>query len=166
LSLVIEFILAIIYYIPALVANGSAPFIKKGTPIDFGKRLWDGKRILGDGKTFEGLLIALTFGETVSIIMAKFLGNQWVIIGFFESLGAMLGDMLGAFIKRRLGLERGARAPILDQLDFIFGATLVLLIFRVSLTVYQFLEIMVIAMVLHMFTNYVAFRLKIKSVPW
>jgi len=35
----------------------------------------------------------------------------------------MLGDMLGAFIKRRLSIPRGGRAIGLDQLDFILGST-------------------------------------------
>ncbi|BFI75146.1 CDP-2,3-bis-(O-geranylgeranyl)-sn-glycerol synthase [Sulfurisphaera ohwakuensis] len=159
-------ILAILYYLPALVANGSAPFVKNGTPIDFRKNFVDGRRLLGDGKTFEGLLVAVTFGTTVGIILAKFLGIYWIYVSFIESLLAMLGDMVGAFIKRRLGLARGARAIGLDQLDFILGATLALIISKISLNIYEFLSIVVIAFVLHILTNNVAYRLKIKSVPW
>lgn len=166
MSLITDIGLAILYYLPALVANGSAPFVKKGTPIDFKKNFLDGRRILGDGKTFEGLLIAVTFGTTVGIILAKFFSFKWIYISFFESLLAMIGDMIGAFIKRRLGLERGARALGLDQLDFIFGATLGLLIMRVALNFIEFIFILVIAFVLHVFTNNIAYRLKIKSVPW
>ncbi|AHC51238.1 hypothetical protein SUSAZ_04095 [Sulfolobus acidocaldarius SUSAZ] len=162
----IGLLLGLIYYIPALVANGSAPFIKSGTPIDFKRKLNDGRRVLGDGKTFEGLLLSLTFGTTVGAIISRFLGIEWIIIGFVESLGAMLGDMLGAFIKRRIGLERGARAPILDQLDFILGATVVLISFKVNLNIYQVAFVCVLVIALHMFTNYMAYRLKIKSVPW
>ena len=159
-------LLGLIYYLPALVANGSAPFIRKGTPIDFGKKLKDNRRVLGDGKTFEGLLISLTFGTTVGVIIAKFLGLNWIYISFIESLAAMLGDMLGAFIKRRLGMERGQRAPLLDQLDFFLASTLALYLLHVNLYVLQVLIMAVIVVGLHMFTNYVAFRLKIKSVPW
>jgi len=159
-------VLSILYYLPALVANGSAPFVKRGSPIDFRKNFIDGRRIFGDGKSFEGLIVALTFGTTVGIVLSKFLGEDWIIISFVESLFAMIGDMVGAFIKRRLGLERGARALGLDQLDFILGATLALLLLNVSLNLYEFLTIIVIAFVLHIFTNNVAYRLKIKSVPW
>ncbi|BCU70491.1 CDP-2,3-bis-(O-geranylgeranyl)-sn-glycerol synthase [Stygiolobus caldivivus] len=164
--LIITLILGIVYYIPALVANGSAPFVRRGTPIDFGKKLSDNRRLLGDGKTFEGLLLALTFGSTVGVIIAKFLGEEWIVIAFWESLAAMLGDMLGAFIKRRLGMERGQRAPLLDQLDFFLASTLALLILGVKLQVIQVISVGLIVIGLHMFTNYVAFRLKIKSVPW
>ncbi|MBP1357327.1 MAG: CDP-2,3-bis-(O-geranylgeranyl)-sn-glycerol synthase [Sulfolobus sp.] len=158
--------LALLYYLPALVANGSAPFIKNGSPIDFKKNFIDGRRILGDGKTFEGLIVALTFGTTVGVILAKFLGEGWILISFVESLFAMLGDMVGAFIKRRLGLQRGARALGLDQLDFVLGSTLALIILNVRINFYEFLTIVFVTFILHIFTNNIAYRLKIKSVPW
>lgn len=164
--LVTQLGLAIVYYLPALVANGSAPFVKNGTPIDFRKKFFDGRRILGDGKTFEGLLLALTFGTTVGLIISKYFGKEWILISFVESLFAMLGDMVGAFIKRRIGLERGARAWGLDQLDFIVGATISLILMKVPLTILEFIFISVLAFSLHVLTNNIAYRIKIKSVPW
>ena len=38
------------------------------------------------------------------------------------SFGALLGDMTKSFFKRRLGYERGAKFPLVDQLDFVAGA--------------------------------------------
>src|SRR3972149_4153462 len=35
------------------------------------------------------------------------------------ALGALLGDLAGAFVKRRMGKPRGAKAPGLDQYDFV-----------------------------------------------
>ncbi|QGR18789.1 CDP-2,3-bis-(O-geranylgeranyl)-sn-glycerol synthase [Stygiolobus azoricus] len=164
--LIAALLIGIVYYLPALAANGSAPFVKNGTPIDFRKKLNDGRRILGDGKTFEGLLLAVTFGTTVGAIISRFLGNEWIFIAFFESLAAMIGDMIGAFIKRRLGMERGQRAPLLDQLDFFVFSTLALVLMHVKIQIVQILFIGILVIFLHLFTNYVAFRLKIKSVPW
>ncbi|MEM0015689.1 MAG: CDP-2,3-bis-(O-geranylgeranyl)-sn-glycerol synthase [Saccharolobus sp.] len=166
MSLVYELLIIILIYLPAMVANGSGPFIKNGTPIDFKKNFIDGRRILGDGKTFEGLLIAVTFGTTVGVILSRFFTYDWIIISFLESLFAMLGDMMGAFIKRRFGIPRGGRVLGLDQLDFIFGSTLVLLFMHVSITWYQFLFICIFVFSLHQTTNYIAYLLKIKNVPW
>ncbi|WP_338601455.1 CDP-2,3-bis-(O-geranylgeranyl)-sn-glycerol synthase [Sulfolobus tengchongensis] len=166
MSIGYQFLLAILLYLPAFVANGSGPFIKKGTPIDFGRNFIDGRRIFGDGKTFEGLTIALTFGTTVGIILAKFFTFEWILISFLESLFAMIGDIVGAFIKRRLGIPRGGRALVLDQLDFVLGASLIILLMHVSITWYQFLFICGLAFFLHQATNYVAYMLKIKNVPW
>ncbi|ARM75689.1 CDP-2,3-bis-(O-geranylgeranyl)-sn-glycerol synthase [Acidianus manzaensis] len=161
-----ELLLAIVIYLPAFVANGSAPFVKRGHPIDFYRNFIDKRRIFGDGKTFEGLALALTFGTTVGVILSKFLGYDWILISFVESLMAMLGDMTGAFIKRRLNIPRGGRALGLDQLDFVLGSSLALFLLGVRVNVIQFIFIIVIAFVLHTFTNNVAYRLKIKSVPW
>lgn len=161
-----EILLAIVIYLPAFVANGSAPFVKKGHPVDFNKTMRDKRRIFGDGKTFEGLIVALTFGTIVGVIIARFLGNYWILISFIESLMAMIGDMIGAFIKRRLNIPRGGRALGLDQLDFVLCSTLGLEILGVRVTLLQFLFIIVFAFAMHVFTNNVAYRLKIKSVPW
>src|SRR5207245_9121927 len=38
--------------------------------------------------------------------------------------GALLGDLTGAFLKRRMHKPRGAKAPVLDQYDFVVGALL------------------------------------------
>lgn len=161
-----ELLLTIIIYLPAFVANGSAPFVKKGHPIDFYKTFIDNRRILGDGKTFEGLLVSLTFGTTIGVVIARFFGFYWILIAFVESLMAMVGDMIGAFIKRRLNIPRGGRFLGLDQLDFVMGSTLGLEILGVRITIVQFIFILIFAFAMHVFTNYVAYRLKIKSVPW
>ncbi|MCH4814993.1 MAG: CDP-2,3-bis-(O-geranylgeranyl)-sn-glycerol synthase [Saccharolobus sp.] len=166
MSIAYDLLLSILIYLPAFVANGSGPFIKRGTPIDFGKNFVDGRRVFGDGKTFEGLIIALTFGTTVGVIISKFFTAEWILISFLESLFAMIGDMIGAFIKRRLGIPRGGRVLGLDQLDFVLGASLILVLIRVNITWYQFLFICLLAFFLHQGTNYVAYLLKIKNVPW
>ncbi|BDC19003.1 CDP-2,3-bis-(O-geranylgeranyl)-sn-glycerol synthase [Acidianus sp. HS-5] len=161
-----ELLIALVIYFPAFAANGSAPFVKRGHPIDFNRMFFDGRRIFGDGKTFEGLLVALTFGTLVGIIIARFLGLCWIFISFVESLSAMLGDMTGAFIKRRLNIPRGGRAIGLDQLDFVLGSSLALFLLHVNIELYQFLFIILVAFIMHILTNNVAYRLKIKSVPW
>ena len=37
-------------------------------------------------------------------------------------VGALSGDIVKSFFKRRLGFDRGAMLPIADQLDFVAGA--------------------------------------------
>jgi CDP-2,3-bis-(O-geranylgeranyl)-sn-glycerol synthase len=162
----IELGLAVIYYLPAFMANGSGPLVRNGTPIDGGRVTWDGRRVLGDGKTYEGLVLALTYGTTVGVVISSFLGSEWILISFLESVGAMLGDMLGAFIKRRLSIPRGGRAIGLDQLDFILGSTVLGYAGGLRVSLIQFLFICLFAFVMHLGTNFLAYRLKIKSVPW
>ncbi len=154
-------------YLPAMVANATPVFLKQGKPLDLGAKFIDGKRVLGDGKTFEGLAIGLFFGTYSGIIETLVFKNLLFIrIGLIASIGALLGDIFGSFIKRRLGLKRGDPAPILDQLDFIYGATLLLYLIGVTVTLEKFIAIQVITLILHIVTNRIAYVLKLKPVPW
>ena len=86
-----------------------------------------------------------------------------VIIGFLLAFGALVGDAIGSFLKRRIGIGRGKPAPILDQLDFLVVALLF-----VSLVVKLDLGFVIIAMVLtviiHLIANTGAYLLGIKDV--
>jgi CDP-2,3-bis-(O-geranylgeranyl)-sn-glycerol synthase len=47
-----------------------------------------------------------------------------ILFGFLLSLGALFGDLFGAFLKRRMGFAPGELLPVVDQIDFIIGAIL------------------------------------------
>jgi len=154
-------------FLPALIANGSPVLIRKGYPIDFKRKFFDGRRILGDGKTFEGFALGLFFGTYTGFVEALvFYDEKFVLIGVISSLGALLGDIAGSFVKRRLGLKRGAKAPLLDQLDFVYGAALVLSIFGFEFNILSFIIFQIIVIILHVITNRIAYVLKLKPVPW
>lgn len=145
--------------IPAYIANAVPVLFRGKHPIDFGGKLSDGKRILGDGKTFEGFLGGLAIGTLVG---APF---GYVFLSFVLSLGALLGDIVGAFIKRRLGIARGRPAPVLDQLDFVVGALLLLSPFY-PISLEQVVFIIIVTPPIHLFTNILAYKLKLKQYPW
>ncbi|AEM38061.1 protein of unknown function DUF46 [Pyrolobus fumarii 1A] len=154
-------------YVPALVANGSATLISRGHPIDMGLRLPDGRRVLGDGKTVEGFTLAMLYATSIAFTFALLLNNPLIAYyGVIAGLGALIGDMVGSFTKRRLGLERGAHAPILDQLDFIIGAYLLTIMAGYKPNLIMAIAFAVMVYMLHRITNIVAYRLGIKSVPW
>ncbi|MEB3844875.1 MAG: CDP-2,3-bis-(O-geranylgeranyl)-sn-glycerol synthase [Desulfurococcales archaeon] len=161
----------LLYILPAMTANGSpvvaSRFYGKGTPIDGGRSL-GGKRLLGDGKTWEGLATGTIVGLLTGIIIGVLLDRPvayWASIGALSGFGAMLGDIVGSFIKRRLGLPRGSPAPLLDQLDFYVGALVVLYFVGVRLSLSSVIIWAVIIFFLHRATNYLAYKLKLKSVP-
>lgn len=128
--------------LPAYVANASALLLGGGTPIDFGRKWKDGKRVLGDGKTWKGLFagafVGVTAGSGLSAVakylsitdfnfmqfeMLDFEGFPLMIpIIFSLCFGALCGDMAESFFKRRVGKERGENWFVFDQLDFIVGA--------------------------------------------
>ena len=176
-------IVAIWLMLPAYIPNPSAAFFGGKTPIDRGI-YWGKGRLLGDGKTYEGLVKGFACGFLVGIIQHLFLCGYlnlnlpsfgvfplFFVTLFCLSAGAMLGDLLGSFIKRRVGLQRGAPFPLLDQLDFVAGAWLLLFLFARAWFIESFsldviLAVIIITPLLHLLTNYVGFKMGRKQVPW
>jgi CDP-2,3-bis-(O-geranylgeranyl)-sn-glycerol synthase len=80
-------------------------------------------------------------------------------------LGALSGDLVGSFIKRRIGLKRGSDVPLLDQWNFIIGSVLFVYWFT-EITIWMFLIMLVITPIVHRVANIIAHRIKIKREPW
>ncbi len=159
---------SILVLLPALTANGAPVLLRyRGTPIDRGIVLLDGRPLFGPGKTWEGLIIGFLYGSSIALFLAAFTCSSIVFYGgVLASLGALLGDMIGAFIKRRIGLERGAPAPVLDQLDFYSGALYMLYFADIVLNPWVIVGFAPLVIILHRATNAAAHRLKLKPVPW
>ena len=140
--LLINCLVAMYFMLPAYISNLSGLAFGGKTPVDLNKTFIDNKRIIGNGVTFKGLFFGTLFGTIVGGLIGmiglnipKLTGNlilinfpttltSGLIYGFLLALGALVGDAIGSFIKRRIGLESGDPAPLLDQLDFVFGALL------------------------------------------
>lgn len=110
-----------------VVANG-APIIASnvfGTrfalPVDLNARLWDSRSFFGPSKTYRGLAAA----AVASAAAAALLGSG-AAFGALFGLGAMGGDLLSSFIKRRLGVPPSDSALILDQVPEAAAPLLVL----------------------------------------
>lgn len=170
--------LAVWLMLPAYVPNSSAAIFGGGTPIDFGHAMRDGHRILGDGKTYRGLVIGTFCGFAVGFLQwlaVNYLGLNIPVLEppaiFTMAFGAMLGDMLASFTKRRAGLERGSMLPVMDQLDFVLGAWLLtFLLLGTRFTEFFTLPIIIAALiitpVLHILVNQIGYRMGKKEVPW
>jgi CDP-2,3-bis-(O-geranylgeranyl)-sn-glycerol synthase len=99
-----------------LVANG-APVVatrllgsRGAWPIDGGRSLGDGRPMLGPSKSWRGLTLA-----TVATAAAAALLGLPATTGAAVGAAAMLGDLASSFVKRRLDLGPGSRAPVVDQ---------------------------------------------------
>ncbi|NHV99325.1 MAG: CDP-2,3-bis-(O-geranylgeranyl)-sn-glycerol synthase [Thaumarchaeota archaeon] len=150
----------LIFYSSAYAANASALLFKGRRQIDLGKVFIDGKPIFGSGKTFKGFFLGLVVG----VFTGSMVGNS-VIVSFLTSLGALLGDLMGAFIKRRISIKPGDPMPVLDQFDFMLGATLLSQAWN-HLDPRAIIIIMALTPAVHLISNFLAFLLKIKKVPW
>ncbi len=173
MSILNDLALSLIMYFPFMVANAMPLFIKHGKPLDMGRFFIDGRRILGDSKTFEGFINGLLFGTLITSYYYLVTSNtNWLIYGVLGSLGALLGDITNSFLKRRLGLRPGAPLPILDQINFVLGSTFIVKVTSLdeAVGIVIDLKIFVIALIinylLHRLTNYLAFKLGLKKVPW
>lgn len=115
--------IAIYFMLPAYVSNLSGLAFGGGTPMDKGKTLSDGYRIIGNGVTWKGFISGTILGTLVggiqgflSINLTQISGGiitlnvfqsipNGLILGFILAFGALLGDAVGSFIKRRLGIS-------------------------------------------------------------
>ena len=131
-------------YGPFYLANTGAMLFGKWIPdkigfssvtIDGGRDWSDGYRILGDGKTWNGLFGGAVFAGLLTMLAHHmwssrvlpdarpfvdptllsdssdwfWLGGEWgaaFVMGFTLGLACMLGDTAGSFVKRRRGLKR------------------------------------------------------------
>jgi CDP-2,3-bis-(O-geranylgeranyl)-sn-glycerol synthase len=175
----IEFVKSLIIIFPAYAANGFPPLARGTRPIDMGRNFFDKRRIFGDGKTYEGLVLGIIAGTLVAALEAYLypqmnayamvngftLPTISVFIGFMIAFGALFGDMAGSFVKRRFNLKRGSDVPLLDQWNFIFGAILFVYWFT-DISIWMFLIMLLITPLIHRFANIVAHKIKVKREPW
>ncbi len=165
-----EYILWFIkYYATPMIANAMPVLIKQGKPID-NYRVWiDGKRVLGDGKTWEGFITGLIGGYLASIVISTLLQQPFLVpLLFLAALFGLLGDIVESFFKRRLGLKRGDPLPIMDQLDFALSTTLFYYIIGaidINKTSLVILALIIIALT-HIISNTIAYILGLKKHPW
>ena len=171
---VIENIAVALWFIfPAYCANAAPVIFGGGKPMDFGKTFFDGKVVLGAHKTFRGFLAGIIIGTVVGIVQTilykNFLFQQFgdqfqysILLGFVISLGALSGDLIESFIKRRLNRSPGSSLPIADQIDFILGA----LLFSIPISAPSIITasiILVITIPIHLLTNLGATLLNMKN---
>jgi len=173
-----DFVFAWWILFPAYAANMFPPLAKGKRPIDFGKTFF-GKRVLGNGKTFEGFAIGLLAGfligalETATYPALNEYALSWgvsmpemnLFIGFMIALGALCGDLMGSFLKRRMGKIEGESVILLDQLDFILGATAFAYVFT-RITPGMVFFMLVVTPIIHRITCIVGYKLGLKRVPW
>ncbi len=157
----------LIFILPAYVANASPVILGGGVPMDFGKNFVDGKRILGQGKTWRGFIFGVLAGTAVGILLSLVFSWFSPLLGFLLSLGALTGDMTGSFLKRRIGTERGKPSLVLDQLTFLFVAfAFAYPLWPKFLDIYGVVFLIALTYVMHVVSNVFAHRMGWKKVPW
>jgi CDP-2,3-bis-(O-geranylgeranyl)-sn-glycerol synthase len=158
---------ALKFIFPAYCANAIPVITGGGYPIDLGKKFFDGKPIFGRNKTFKGFFSGLAVGTAVGLVESVFFPEYSILSGFLLSLGALFGDLTGAFVKRRLGLAPGDLLPVIDQVDFIIGAIVFAFFFSLSILPWELIiAVLIITPPIHLITNFAAYKLGLKDNPW
>lgn len=150
-----------------LLAANSAPVLAKrllgnrwSSPIDGGRRLPDGRPLLGASKTWRGLVA----GVVTAAAVAPLLGYGAVFGAVFGG-ASLAGDLISSFIKRRLGIASSGRATGLDQIP---EALLPLLYARSALGL-ELVDLVLLTLVFlggSLVLSRLAFRLGIREQPY
>lgn len=126
-------------FAPAFLAN-AMPVIAKKLPV---LRRWDTPihaRILGKNKTVRGLVSGTVAAMLLALLQFGLSGSPWLpdvsdvltspwfalLAGFLLGAGALLGDIAESSLKRRMGIPPGEALPVVDGIDYILGAFLLL----------------------------------------
>ncbi|MBD3405791.1 MAG: CDP-2,3-bis-(O-geranylgeranyl)-sn-glycerol synthase [Candidatus Lokiarchaeota archaeon] len=177
--------LSLWFGLPAWIANATPVLLGGGPPIDGGRVLRDGHRILGDGKTIRGFVVGVIFGTlagTAQSFVAPLIPDvlsEFVLItsdmetvlfmtipiAVLMSIGALTGDLIGSFLKRRIDIKSGNPSPVMDQLGFIILA----LLFASPIIQPAPIYVMILVsftLAIHWISNALGYLLGLKKHPW
>jgi CDP-2,3-bis-(O-geranylgeranyl)-sn-glycerol synthase len=148
------------------VANGTAIVAAKvlgdafAHPLDGGVLFVDGRPLFGPSKTIRGIVLSLL----ATSIAAALIGLGWKV-GALVGIGAMAGDLLSSFTKRRFGFASSSMAIGLDQIpESLFP----LLASRILLPL-GWLDILLgvaVFFVGELILSRILFRLKLRDTPY
>lgn len=178
-----QFILLCLYLmLPAAVANMTPVFVKKinflNTPVDFNKK-WNGKPIFGSHKTYRGFFFGILAAILVAFIQKilyqypffqqisffNFETTSFILIGFALGFGALFGDLVKSFFKRRMNIKPGDSFFPWDQLDLVIGA--IVFISFIKIPSWQMILFgLIVGPTLHIFFNHAGYWLGIRENKW
>lgn len=163
-------------------------FQKRAKPMDGGKELKDGKRILGNNKTWLGFFTMIGCSIVTHIVWGLicrlFTGMQSMnqlylcyentllyntVVGAVMGVAYMVFELPNSFIKRRLDIpdgktEKGFKGKlffVIDQLDSMFGVIWVLVVVS-NINLLEYINYVLLGGLTHICVNLVLYKLKIR----
>lgn len=132
------------------------------------------ERWFGAHKTWRGLVVATLFGGMVfaiqkyayasgfrGFLLIDYAGFPWWS-GFFMGAGAILGDLVKSYYKRKNGIPPGEPWIPWDQADFVFGGIIGFFVLYVA-PIEVVVMLLVVSPILHLGVNYIGYLLKIRE---
>jgi len=149
-----------------IIANGGPILARRllrrrlAWPVDGGHRFRDGRPLLGEAKTWRGILAALL----LSALCAPLLGLS-VTWGLLIGASSMAGDLLSSFIKRRLNYPPSSMALGLDQIPESLLPAL-LAAGELQLGVLDIVLVVVLFFLIELALSRLLFRMGIRKQPY
>ena len=167
--------------LPAYFANTIPVLVKKinflAIPVDFGKK-WKNKPIFGVHKTWRGLFFATLGGLLIFYIQKIIYPNDFfamlslvdygklpVLFGALLGFGAIFGDLVKSFFKRRLAIPPGKRWIPFDQIDLVIGA-LAFSSFYYAPSLLVWIYLIIVTIPLHIIVKQIGFYSGISNQKW
>ncbi len=161
------------FFLPAYFANMA--------PIFFRKIPWGGApihtKLFGQNKTWRGIVAAVflgivVFGIQKGVHKAGFqpfalidYADFSLWLGFWMSLGAILGDLAKSYYKRKEHISPGQKWFPFDQLDFVIGGVVGSWMVYVP-PMQVVVVLLILSPVLHIVVNHLAYWLGVRKEKW
>lgn len=165
--------------LPAGLANIAPPiatklFPKLSYPVDAYKT-FRGKRIFGESKTIRGLIAGVLLGELTFLLQQALFAHTQVVsilsynhlpwfFGFLFGIGALGGDLIKSFFKRQCNIPPSKTWIPFDQIDWILGTLILLLIF-IPIPLQIIVLGIAIGIIAHIIVKFVGYLLGIDKQP-
>ncbi len=169
MTLALHFLTLLALFSPALIAN-ALPVFAQHVPLLSRWNTPISSRWFGSHKTYRGFTVAILGGGIIGLGI-----GQWIpqffntpidafLYGSALGFGALFGDLIESFIKRRKGKKPGESWFFWDGVDYILGALVVVFLWGISITWIDTLILLVLAPTLSTISNRIAYWLGIKNV--
>lgn len=169
--------------VPAFIANMTPVFVKNhftwmAIPVDGGIKL-NHQPLFGNHKTVRGFVCGIAMAILIAYLQKQlyqypllqamsyinYAEISFVSIGFLLGFGALFGDLVKSFIKRRLNHKPGTMFFPWDEVDAWIGAMVFISIVK-PLHMSMVLFYILVIPLLHLAANYIGYKLKLKEVMW
>lgn len=168
---------ALYFMLPAYLANMMPVLVKPFFP------WWSrsiSEKFFGSHKTWRGIFAGIC-GGIIMIFIQREIGaaatgislidyqnmslQTLFLLGFLFGFGALIGDLIKSFFKRRLKIAEGQPWIPFDQLDFVTGALLATSPLYLPSPLHIAI-ILILTPFLHLASNIISYKLGWKKVCW
>jgi CDP-2,3-bis-(O-geranylgeranyl)-sn-glycerol synthase len=180
----ISLILTTLYFaLPGMVANMTPILVRKwmkslAVPIDLGKKL-GGKPIFGNHKTYRGFIFGILAAILIAYLQVELYRRGllhsiayidygrtcFICLGVALGFGALFGDLVKSFFKRRLNVQPGKHWFPWDQIDYALGI-IAFSWFIKPMTLWMMIVMLIAGPVLSILASRIGYLLKVREQKW